>query len=73
MFDLLGLRPFDPAHLIPLPGAPGVDGLKGVNVHTIALQVPKNKLTHDGSAGADPGNTNSIIGVIRRPSAAGCD
>jgi hypothetical protein len=36
VFDLLGLRPFNPAHLIPLPGAPGVDGLKGVNVHTIA-------------------------------------
>ena len=63
VFDLLGLRPFNPAHLIPLPGAPGVDGLNGVNVHTIALQVPKNKLTHDGSAGTDPANTNSIIGV----------
>jgi uncharacterized protein DUF4331 len=63
VFDLLGLRPFNPAHLIPLPAAPGIDGLKGVNVHTIALQVPKRKLTHDGSAGADPKNTNSIIGV----------
>jgi hypothetical protein len=63
VFDLLGLRPFNPAHLIPLPGAAGGDGLKGVNVHTIALQVPKARLTHDGSAGTDPGNTNSIIGV----------
>jgi hypothetical protein len=63
VFDLLGLRPFNPAHLIPLPGAPGVDGLKGLNVHTIALQVQKSMLTHDGSAGTDPGNTNSIIGV----------
>jgi hypothetical protein len=63
VFDLLGLRPFNPAHLIPLPGAAGVDGLKGVNVHTIALQIPKRELTHDGSAGGDPKNTNSIIGV----------
>jgi Domain of unknown function (DUF4331) len=63
VFDLLGLRPFNPAHLVPLPGAPGVDGLKGVNTHTIALQIPKTRLTHDGSAGTDPGNTNSIIGV----------
>jgi hypothetical protein len=63
IFDLLGLRPFNPAHLIPLPAAPGVDGLKGLNVHTIALQVRKSLLTHDGSAATDPGNTNSIIGV----------
>jgi hypothetical protein len=63
VFDLLGLRPFNPAHLIPLPAAPGVDGLKGLNVHTIALQVQKSMLTHDGSAGTDPANTNSIIGV----------
>src|SRR5437763_7510941 len=38
VFDLLGLRPFNPAHVIPLPAAPGVDGLKGVNTHAIALQ-----------------------------------
>jgi hypothetical protein len=63
VFDLLGLRPLNPAHLIPLPAAAGVDGLKGFNVHTIALQVPKKLLTHDGSAGSDPGNPNSIIGV----------
>jgi len=63
VFDLLGLRPLNPAHLIPLPAAAGVDGLKGFNVHTIALQVPKSLLTADGSAGSDPSNTNSIIGV----------
>jgi uncharacterized protein DUF4331 len=63
VFDLLGLRPFNAAHVIPLPGAPGVDGLKGVNTHAIALQVSKSLLTSDGSAGADPGNPRSIIGV----------
>ena len=63
VFDLLGLRPFNPAHLIPLPPAPGVDGLKGLNTHTVALQVPKSLLTHNGSAGTDPANPNSIIGV----------
>jgi hypothetical protein len=62
-FDLLGLRPFNPAHVIPLPAARGVDGLGGFNVHTIALQVKKSLLTHDGSDGHDPKNTNSIIGV----------
>ena len=63
VFDLLGLRPLNPAHLIPLPAAAGVDGLKGYNVHAIALQVPKRLLTHDGSLGTDPNNPNSIIGV----------
>ncbi|MFP5299537.1 MAG: DUF4331 domain-containing protein, partial [Actinomycetota bacterium] len=37
-FDLLGLRPFNAAHVIPLEAAPGVDGTGGFNVHTIAIQ-----------------------------------
>jgi hypothetical protein len=63
VFDLLGLRPFNEAHLIPLPAARGVDGVGGFNVHTIALQVKKSLLTNDGSNGNDPKNLNSIIGV----------
>jgi hypothetical protein len=45
IFDLLGLRPFNPFHLIPLPAEPGVDGVGGYNVHTIALQVPISAVT----------------------------
>jgi hypothetical protein len=63
VFDLLGLRPFNPFHLIPMTAAPGVDGLKGLDTHTIALQVPKRLLTHDGSAGTSATDSNSIIGV----------
>jgi hypothetical protein len=63
VFDLLGLRPFNAAHKIPMANAPGVDGLRGINTHTIAVQVPKRLLTHDGSLGTDASNTNSIIGV----------
>ena len=63
VFDLLGLRPFNSAHVIPMANAPGVDGLRGINTHTVALQVPKRLLTHDGSLATNPGNTNSIIGV----------
>ena len=63
VFDLLGLRPLNQAHLIPLPTARGVDGVGGFNTHTIALQVHKSLLTNDGSNGNDPKNTNSIIGV----------
>src|SRR5262245_52964995 len=44
IFDLGGLRPFNPAHLIPLPAAAGVDGVRNYNVHTIAIQVPKTDL-----------------------------
>jgi hypothetical protein len=40
IFDLAGLRPFNPFHLIPEPMAPGVDTLAKNNVHSIVLQVP---------------------------------
>jgi len=44
VFDLLGLRPFNPAHLIPLADERGLDMTSGYNVHTIALQIPKDQL-----------------------------
>lgn len=44
-FDLLGLRPFNSAHLVPLPDAPGVDSLAGLNVQTIAVRAPIRELT----------------------------
>ena len=45
IFDLGGLRPFNPFHLIPLPAGPGVDALKNYNTHSIELQVPISQLT----------------------------
>ncbi|MGI8810119.1 MAG: DUF4331 domain-containing protein [Acidimicrobiales bacterium] len=53
-FDLLGLRPFNTAHVIPRATEAGVDGLGGFNIHTIAIQVPISELTAPG---------NPIIGV----------
>jgi hypothetical protein len=51
IFDLGTLRPFEGAHLIPLPGSmAGINGTKNLNVHTIALQVPIGDLTRDGSS-----------------------
>jgi len=44
IFDLGGLRPFNPAHVIPLPAEPGKDYVAGYNVHTFALQVPTARL-----------------------------
>ena len=54
VFDLLGLRPLNEAHAVPLPTAAGVDNLQGYNVHSIVLQVPTASLTANG----DP-----VIGV----------
>jgi hypothetical protein len=47
IFDLGGLGPFNQAHVIPRPTAPGEDYLAGFNVHTIALQVPIDQLVED--------------------------
>jgi hypothetical protein len=40
VFDLAGLRPFNPFHLIPLPAEPGRDALRNYSTHSIAIQVP---------------------------------
>ena len=63
VFDLLGLRPLNPAHLLPRPAAGGVDGVGGFNTHTIALQVPVGQLTHDHKALSGPKDPRAVIGV----------
>src|SRR6266700_308805 len=63
IFDLADLRPFQNLHLIPTLAAPGVDATKGLNVHAIAIQVPKRHLTRDGSNPTGVGDARSVIGV----------
>ncbi len=63
IFDLLDLRPFQNLHLIPSPAAPGVNATKGVNVHTIALQVPITQLTRNGSRPTNAASSHAVIGV----------
>src|SRR2546423_5394157 len=63
IFDLADLRPFQNLHLIPTPAAPGVNGTQGLNVHTIAIQVPKKQLTRDGSNPTNESDPRSVIGV----------
>jgi hypothetical protein len=48
VFDLAGLRPFNPFHVIPLGAAAGVDGVRGYNTHTVAIQVPTAQLAAFG-------------------------
>lgn len=63
VFDLLDLRPFQNLHLISSPAAPGVNNTQGLNIHTIAIQVPKKFLTRDGSHPTNPSDPRSVIGV----------
>jgi hypothetical protein len=63
VFDLGALRPFQNLHLIRLPAASGVNGLQGLNVHTIAIQVPKSDLTRGGKNPTDVMAADSVIGV----------
>src|SRR5437867_2811120 len=53
-FDLLTIRK-PPGNL-----GEGLDGVGGYDVMSIALQIPKTRLTSDGQA---PGATNSVIGL----------
>jgi Domain of unknown function (DUF4331) len=48
VFDLLGLRPFNSLHVIPLADEPGVDAVARYNTHAIAIQVPIDQLTAPG-------------------------
>jgi hypothetical protein len=63
VFDLAGLRPFNQAHAIKLPKANGVDGVGGFNVHSIALQVPIDRLTANGQKPTGPNDPNAVLGI----------
>lgn len=57
LFDLLTIR--------KLPGnsGGGVDGLKGYNVHSLALQIPITDLTVNGAKPTDIKDPKAVIGV----------
>jgi len=63
VFDLGTLRPFESLHLIPSVDAAGVDGLKTLNVHSIAIQVPIQELTRHGNRPTDVMDPDAVIGV----------
>jgi hypothetical protein len=63
VFDLAGLRPFNPAHVIPLGTGPGVDGVGGFNTHAIAIQVPIERLTRDGQLPTGPDDPEAVLGI----------
>jgi len=63
--DLLTLRPVQQLHKVPpiANATPGVDGLRGFNVHSIAIQVPISQLVSGGTAPTDPAASNAVIGI----------
>jgi len=63
IFDLAGLRPFNAAHLLPLPAAAGVDGVGGFNTNSIALQIPLQQLTRNHLLPTGPNDRNAVLGV----------
>src|SRR4051794_20595582 len=64
IFDLAALRPFQSLHVIhPPDNAPGVDPLKDLNIHTIAIKVPISLLTRDGSTPSDPMAAKAVLGI----------
>ncbi len=70
IFDLAILRPFEQDHTtfgLANTGlgsmAAGVNSTQGVNVHSIALQVPKSDLTKNGSSVTGASSASSVIGV----------
>jgi Domain of unknown function (DUF4331) len=68
-FDLLDPRPLADLHNtfklpnLPTRKGPGVDSTKFVNVHSIAIQVPKSDLTWSGKAPTDATKSTSVVGV----------
>jgi len=54
VFDLAGLRPFNPFHLIPLAADAGRDAVARYNTHSIVIQVPIAQLVQP---------TNTTIGI----------
>jgi hypothetical protein len=70
IFDLAVLRPFQQLHTtfgLQNTGlgamAAGVNAAKGVNVHSIALELPMSQVTKSGSAPTDATSSGSVIGV----------
>ncbi|KAA0016558.1 DUF4331 domain-containing protein [Antrihabitans cavernicola] len=63
IFDLLDIRPLQLLHTGPLGPGLAYNTLQGVNVHSIAIQVPKTMLTADGSDPVDWRSPSSVIGV----------
>jgi hypothetical protein len=63
IFDLGGLRPFNPAHLLPLGEEEGIDGVSRYNTMSLAIQVPIDQLTRSRTVVTDAADPAAVIGI----------
>ena len=64
VFDLGDLRPFANLHAFGnLPSANGVNATAKVNVHSIAIQVPKTDLTNGGATPTGQADPRAVVGI----------
>ena len=63
IFDLGDLRPFQPDFLLKGSAVAGINTLAGLNVHSIAIQVPIRDLTRDRSTPSAYTASDATIGV----------
>jgi hypothetical protein len=72
IFDLAGLRPFNPLHILPLPADAGHDGVAKYNTHAIALQIPIAQLvgSGNGTIGIYASASRQAVRVLRKDGAA---
>jgi hypothetical protein len=61
--DLLGMRPLNTKHALPLKKAKGQDDHSGRNTQVIAIQVPIEQLTNDQTIPTGADAPNAVIGV----------
>ncbi len=54
---------FDTLNLSSITATGGKDTLAGLNVHSIAIEVPIRDLTRNGTSPTDPTDANAVIGV----------
>ena len=68
VFDLAGLRPFNPFHVIPLPPEPGRDAVARYNTHSIAIQVPIAQLVRSPSTtiGVYANASRQAVRILRK-------
>ena len=63
IFDLGDLRPFQPDFLLKGSAVAGINTLAGLNVYSIAIQVPIKDLTRNGNRPSSYTSSDAVIGV----------
>ena len=63
IFDLGDLRPFQPDFLLKGAAVAGINTLAGLNVHSIAIQVPIKDLTRNGHRPSSYTSSAAAIGI----------